>query len=127
MCDDNPAFRSRIAMEIPTFFGHVREQTTANSTEPEFGPPFVEVSMYRQEGVRIIMHTPGIDDDDQPDIHIERRPRGWAIFLHPEGSNDPSGFIYFLDDGRSFVVPNGPEPLVIREWNGDVPEVDGLA
>lgn len=114
-------------MEIPTFYGHVQAQRTSNSEEPEFGPPLVEVSIYRQEGVRIVLHTPDMDDDDQPDIHIERRPRGWAVFLHAQGQMPASGYAYFLDDGRSFVVPNGPEPLVVCEWNGEVPEVDGLA
>ena len=113
-------------MEIPTFYVHGQEQHAASSEEPEFGSPLVDVSIYRQDGVRIVLHTPNMDDDDQPDIHIERRPRGWAIFLHPEGSNDPSGFVYFLDDGRSFIVPSGLQPIVTLKWNGDIPEVDGL-
>ena len=38
-------------------------------------------------------------------VQVERRPNGWAIFLHPIGGGDPSGYVYFLDDGRSFVLP----------------------
>jgi len=33
------------------------------------------------------------------------RPHGWAIFLHPAGSGDSSAVVYFLDDGRSYVMP----------------------
>ena len=39
-----------------------------------------------------------------PDIQIKRRRNGWMLFLHPVGGSDPSGYVFFLDDGRSLVV-----------------------
>ena len=67
--------------------------------------------------------THDYDDYDKPDLLIERRPVGWAIFLHPLGGGDPVGVIYFLDDGRSFFreEPFTEPPLVV------LPEDERLA
>ena len=66
------------------------------------------------------------DDMSKPDIQIERRPRGWAIFLHPLGGGDASGLVYFLDDGRSYIVPDGLANDEIRfvQFTEEVPLID---
>jgi hypothetical protein len=114
-------------MRIPTFLGAVNVHNGAPPDTPEFGRPYAELSYYRQCGMRIVMQTPGKPAEEQPDIHIERRPCGWAIFLHPQGETDASGYVYFLDDGRSFIVPSGPDAIATRSTIEGVPEVDGLA
>jgi hypothetical protein len=38
---------------------------------------------------------------EYPHVHIERRPNGWAVFLHPSGDSDPIGFVAILDDLRT--------------------------
>jgi hypothetical protein len=90
---------------VPTYFGHAIARGKAPPSREEFAEPNVPVLISEAEGLRIVLGTHDPDDDEKPDIHIERRPGGWAIFLHPLGTGDPSGFVYFLDDGQSFVVP----------------------
>lgn len=79
--------------------------------------------------MRVVLGTHDFEDMDKPDIQIERRPNGWAIFLHPIGGGDPSGLVYFLDDGRSYLVPDGlglpgSEGIRIVEFNEEIPLID---
>jgi hypothetical protein len=80
------------------------------------------------DGVRIVLGTHDYEDYEKPDIYIERRPNGWAIFLHPLGGSDPSGFVYFLDDGRSFLAKEfglGPTPAIeVLEADHKLRELD---
>jgi hypothetical protein len=65
--------------------------------------------------VRVVLgsHDP---EDPMPDVQIERRPNGWAIFLHPLGGSDPCAHVYFHDDGRSWLLKEqvGPTPELIE-------------
>ncbi len=49
--------------------------------------------------------------------------------MHPLGGSDPSGYVYLLDDGRSFLVKEsgfGPtERIEVLEPRQRVPEIDG--
>jgi hypothetical protein len=96
--------------------------------KPDFGEPDVPVLIHEAEGLRIVLGSHDYDDREKPDIQIERRPNGWAIFLHPLGGCDASGYVYFLDDGRSFLVKEkglGPtEGIKVLEDHETVPEVD---
>jgi len=87
------------------------------------------VLIYEDAGLRVLLGTLSKNDDDKPDIKIERRPKGWAIFLHPSGATDPSGYIYLLDDRRSFLVKDDLmllEPIQILHFDEEVPEIDKL-
>jgi hypothetical protein len=61
----------------------------------------------------------------KPDVQIERRPNGWAIFLSPLGGSDPCALVYFHDDGRSWLTKElaGPTPELV-EVNGIPPQID---
>jgi hypothetical protein len=72
---------------------------------PEFGEPSVPVVVRDADGVRIVLGSHDYWAKDMPDVQIERRPGGWAIFLHPVGGSDPSGYVYFLDNGLSYLCP----------------------
>jgi hypothetical protein len=65
----------------------------------------------------------------KPDIQIERHPNGWKIFLHPLGGSDASGFVYFVDDGRSYLLREfgcGPTPQIrVLEPGSCLREFDG--
>jgi hypothetical protein len=87
----------QLTFSVPTFFKtHFRGEG--------FHRPEVPVTVKDEEGIRVIL---GNADDDcgAPDILIERRPKGWVIFLHPDGSEDPSGYLFIKDGGKSFVIP----------------------
>jgi hypothetical protein len=115
----------RLELSVPTYYGSVAEKLAKELGLPEFGEPVVPVLVHEAEGVRIILGTHDYDDLRKPDIQIERRPNGWAIFLHPEPGGDASGFVYFLDDGRSFVLPeHGPNPIEMLDRGDEPPEID---
>lgn len=84
------------------------------------------VLIYREAGVRIVLGTHDDGQLDKPDIQIERRPNGWAIFLHPIGGGDPSGIVFFLDDGRSFLTPDGLSSgrIAVLDHDEKVPVLD---
>ena len=90
---------------VPTYFGHAASRGYTLPNKKEFDEPNVAVLVQEADGLRIVLGTHDYDNFEKPDIQIERRPGGWAIFLHPLGGGDPSGFVYFLDDGRSYLVP----------------------
>jgi len=99
----------------------------AVAARPEFGDPDVPLLVRSAAGLRIVL---GSHDHygDAPDIQVERRPHGWAIFLHPVGLSEASGYVYFLDDGRSYLVAEadvGPTvPIRCIRSVEEIPELD---
>jgi hypothetical protein len=112
---------------VPTYLGGTPANLADDSLE-EFGKPDAQVMAYRECGVRLLLGIPGRDFDDCPDIKVERRTNGWAIFLHPMPMGDPSGYVYFIDDGRSVLIPDPWESatIEIRSPDDKVPEVDTI-
>lgn len=120
-----------LTLLVPTYYGRAcanQIETDEMDEMEEFADPHVPVLIYREDGVRIVL---GSDDDENlevPDIKVERRPHGWGIFLHPLGGSDPSGYVYFLDDGRSFLVEEhgyGPTPPIASVDDvSDIPMLD---
>jgi hypothetical protein len=117
-----------LRLHVPTYNADAFVGDAAANTKPEFGEPYVPVLIRRADGVRILLGTHDYLDMHAPDIQVERRPSGWAIFLHPLGGGDPSGHIYLLDDGRSFVVPESnlgtTPPIQLLTWDATLAEVD---
>jgi hypothetical protein len=70
----------------------------------DFAPPDVPVLIHHADGIRVLLGTHDLADRSKADIQIERRKRGWAIFLHPN-AGDPVGYIFILDDGQTFLLP----------------------
>lgn len=100
---------------IPTYYGGCAALEALPSSVPEFGEPMSSICASEADGLRIILGAKSYEEIDKPDIKIERRPRGWAIVLHPLGGGDPSGVVFFLDDGRSFLqreLMSGVTPLI---------------
>lgn len=112
-------------VRVATYYGQGYENAVVDGLLPEFGTPLVPISLEKVEGLRLVL---GFSKPiaDAPDISIERRPNGWALFLHPEPGGDASGFVYFIDDGRSFVVPEHgvTPPIEMTEWDRVIPILD---
>jgi hypothetical protein len=115
-------------LTVPTYYGHVLSADDLHAGHPEFGEPFVPVVVGLADGVRLVLGAHDYDDLNCPDIQIERRPNGWAIFLHPLADSDASGYVYFLDDGRSFLLPELPwgatNVIQVVKSHQDIEEVD---
>jgi len=115
-------------MTVPTYNATLYAADVSANLKPEFGDPFTPVLIREADGVRIVLGTHDYEDMQKPDIQIERQPNGWIIFLHPLGGSDPSGYVYFLDDGRSFVrkeLDVGPtEPIEVLSRRDNVPGFD---
>jgi hypothetical protein len=108
---------------VPTYYGDTEDKPVFASKK-EFDQPNVPVLICEGEGIRLVLGSHDDLDCNKPDIQIERRPSGWAIFLHPDPCGDASGFVYFLDDGRSFLVPEYGSGQ-IRVLN-DIDQVPGI-
>ena len=108
-----------LELNVPTYVGEQQRAVAADYAEP-----CVPVLVYEDRGVRIVLGT----HDRQalaPDVQIERRPHGWAIFLNPLPSGDPCALVYFHDDGRSWIskFTAGSTPALI-EVDDLPPEID---
>jgi hypothetical protein len=117
-----------LKLYMPTY-NHGKFRTTEPSEDlPEFGEPRVPVVVRNADGVRIVLGSHDYWAKDAPHVQIERRPGGWAIFLHPLGASDPSGYVYFLDNGLSYIVPQDPcgttPQIMVLEFGDKVRHLD---
>ena len=132
-CDLSIAGRSErgspeLRLLLPTYVG--RRNSVLGMDSDDFGNPYIPVLVHLAEGLRIVLGSQSYEDFDAPDIQIERRPNGWAIFLHPLGGGDPSGCVYFLDHGRSYLLKENSfstNAIVVLDSNEEPREVDDLA
>jgi hypothetical protein len=115
-------------VRAPTYYGSAKSADGAPVTQDEFDAPEVPVLVHSADGVRLVLGSHDYEDMSWPDLQVERRPKGWAIFLHPLGGGDPSGYVYFLDDGRSFVMPESAfgatPPIELMHHSDDFNEID---
>lgn len=112
---------------VPTYNGDLVD-LDARDNLPEFGDPQVPIVVRRADGLRIVLGSVDYFDASAPDIQIERRPQGWAILLTPMPAGEASGVVCFLDDGRSFVVPDeyADKPLRVLGSIEEVPDLNTL-
>jgi hypothetical protein len=87
---------------VPTYVGS--QPHNEHSNRPDFAEPRVPVLVHESEGIRVLMGTHHWEDWDKPDIQVERRPHGWAVFISPT-AGDPVACLYMLDSGRTYVMP----------------------
>jgi hypothetical protein len=115
-----------LVVYAPTYYRESEEPQSGGKAE--FDEPYVPVVVRPADGIRIVLGTRDYFDHRAPDVQIERRSNGWAIFLNPIGGGDPSGCIYFLDDGRSFVAPERDvgttPPIRLIRYGRAVPGID---
>jgi hypothetical protein len=113
---------------VPRYNYNLYSRYVESGKLPEFGNPETPVLIREAEGVRVVLGSHDYSDDSKPYVQIERHPNGWMIFLHPLGGSDPCGYVYFVDDGRSYFLPEypyGPTPEVqVLEPGKRVPEFD---
>jgi len=88
-------------LTIPTFRGAQEEDRFCWT---DFTEPNAPVVVHGGTDIRVVMGTHDAKDFSKPDIQIERRPHGWAVFIHPDAS-DLVACLYILDDGRTFLLP----------------------
>src|SRR5262245_260057 len=86
---------------VPTYVAS--QPHDQNGDWPDFAEPNVPVAVHEAEGIRVIMGTHDWKDNDKPDIQIERRPHGWAVFINPN-AGDTAAYVYILDSGETYLV-----------------------
>jgi hypothetical protein len=104
-----------ILLRVPTYYGNTIAADGSSVDREEFDKPTVPLLVYPADGVRIVLGSHDLNDLQWPDVQIERRPKGWVMFLHPLGGSDPSGYVYFLDNGSSYLLKEpaiGPTPPI---------------
>jgi hypothetical protein len=92
------------SLKIPTYLGHQKAVDESRAPLGDFTRPNTPVLIVPADGIRVVLGTHDYNDTSKPDIQVERRPHGWAIFVHPD-AGDPVACLYMLDDGRTFLVP----------------------
>lgn len=117
-------------LTVPTYYGDFCPREVSEGMRRDFDGPEAPVVIREAEGVRIVLGTHDYDDCDRPDVQIERHPNGWMIFLHPLGGSDACACVFFVDDGRSFLVKEfdyGPTPAIqiIEPGDDGPPEIHG--
>jgi hypothetical protein len=117
-------------LTVPTYYGAAHCKQNVLADLPDFDVPNVPVLIHEAGGVRIVLGTHDFNDSDKADVQVERRPKGWAIFLHPVGGGDASGYVYFLDDGRSFLLKAdswaGSNSIEVLRGHEELREIDEL-
>jgi hypothetical protein len=115
-------------LRVPTYYGNAKTLDGEWVERDEFDEPNVPVLVHEADGVRLVLGSHDSNDLRFPDVQIERRPNGWALFLRPIGDSDPSGYVYFLDDGRSYVMPEShyaaTPPIELLPPDDQLPEID---
>ena len=109
---------------VPTYNGTAFPDDVESGAKPEYTAPLTPVTLAYDNGLRLVLGGAGLDAD-KPDIQVERQPGKWVIFIHPESGCDPSGYLYIMDDGRSFVQLEhafGKEALEVLQPGDKVPE-----
>lgn len=102
---------SEYHVQLPTYVGALKAANDDDSGG-DFGEPALPVLITVGDSIRVVLGTHDLESQDEPDVFIERRPRGWALFIHPDGG-DPCAFIYILDDGQTYCVRDTliPSPM----------------
>lgn len=110
-----------VVVTVPTYYDLTLEEYSKRSTE--FAEPRVPVAVRAGDGLRIVLGDTSISASGKPDVLIERRVSGWAVYLSLDGG-DPTGILYALDDGRSFFQPESNSGLKILPENGTCEGID---
>jgi hypothetical protein len=108
---------------VSTYYGTSSPKQVELGEVPEYGEPLVPVVVRFSDCLRIVLGTRNHDDPCKPDLWIERHPSGWMIALHSQGAGDPTGIVYFHDDGRAFLRPDSVygEQVEILDFDDGVP------
>jgi hypothetical protein len=93
----------QLKLFAPTYYASLFPDDVAAERKPEFGDPHVPILAASAEGARLILGSHDFYCSEKPDIQVERHPNGWMIFLMPCAGCDACGYIYFHDDGRTFL------------------------
>lgn len=112
----------KITAAVPTYYG----SNPNRGRLPEYGQPVVPVLVQEVSGIRLVLGTHDANADDVSDVQVERRPRGWVVFLQHRGG-DQCGYVYFLDDGRVVLRHErlaSPRIIEVRPGSLEEAEVD---
>lgn len=88
---------------VPTYVGALTPEERGPGGGPDFAAPSVPVRISDAAGIRLILGTDDEQDRVKPEIVVERRPHGWAIFINCN-ADETVGVVFMLDDGRTMLL-----------------------
>lgn len=101
MSDEKKLVNTDALFIIPEYCGiHNASQDFTEDRHP--------VRVHYASGVEAVLGLPAGEDISKSRcavVSVERRPKGWCVFVTPVNSGDVSLCIYLHDDGRSWVLP----------------------
>lgn len=119
-----------LPLTVPTYYGALPtdQEKGPNYTyggKQEWDDPQMPVLIHAAEGLRAVLGSHDRHDYTVPDVHIERRPHGWALFINSLGGSDTAAVVYIHDDGRSWLVKDRSPSTPEMELAEDTPrEID---
>lgn len=82
------------------------------ATIPTYNPesckesePRIPVCIHTDDGICINLGTDDPANRNGPNVQIERRKNGYVVFIRTVAGWDQTCYVYMLDDGRCFVLP----------------------
>ena len=109
-------------LKVPTWYRYTHPDEVEQGLMKGIGRPNVPVIIRSGDGVRVILGANDEDDSEAPDVLIERQANGWLIVLHPMGgSDDPAGYLYFLDGGQSYLMRDNQTSITVLPKGNESP------
>jgi hypothetical protein len=103
-------------LSVPTYYG-------AKDRDVVFAEPNVPVQVNKAKGIRIVLGAHDFDDSPKPVVRVERRPHGWAVYIHRDAA-DPIACILILDNGKTLLLPDPVADPQLEFFNDMPPSLD---
>jgi len=88
-------------------------QTYVGSQTAEFGDPKVQVGIKsHSHGIQIDLPALSKARNFGPNVFIERRPSGWAIYISPDDGEEVLCIAHVRDDGKMTVASDTGKVLL---------------
>lgn len=109
-------------LKVSTCYRYTHPDEVEQGAMKGIGKPQVPVLVRSGDGVRVLFGTHDPKDEDAPVLLVERQANGWLIVLQPEGTfGDPSGYVYFLDGGKSYLMRDDLTSIIVLPSGNESP------
>jgi hypothetical protein len=107
-------FKAIATLRVPTYYGD-------RPGKEEFDTPRVPIVFSDAAGARLVLGTRDPNEMGYPDVQVERRPGGWAVFIN-DSAGDVVAHVYIIDNGKVYLHPEYYSSTVILDPKGEAPQ-----